>query len=207
MKRVKQAVHLVLLAALFCVMLTAPAFATGDGSVWATLSETSEGTTALIVTDTTVTDGVVTLTYDSSELTYVGVTVDEAYVAMYAVNAEEAGVVRISWVAPGEYEADASGTTLIQVNFTGKGTVSLSGEANNGAGESVPVKNADDSSNPTDPSNPADSSDSVTPENPGSSSSSPTTGDNANIILPVAVMVCAAGAIVVLIVMKRRAGK
>lgn len=212
MKRVKQAARAVLLAALLCVMLTAPAFAAGDGSVWATLSETSDGTIALIVTDTTVTDGVVSLTYDSSALTYEGVTVDEAYVAMYAVNADEAGVVRISWVAPGEYEA-AGGRSLMQVSFAGKGAVSLSGEASNGEGASVPVAGvktpADptdpaEPANPTDPANPADP---AAPEAPGSNGLSPGTGDRANIALPIAAMACAAAAIVVMIGMKRRTAK
>lgn len=143
MKRVKQAAYTLLMLVLLCGLLTVPAFAAGEEAVWVTLTKTSEGTAAAIVTDTTVTDGVVELTYDSTELTYEGVTVTEAYAAMYSVNAEEAGVVRISWVAPCEYEADPEGASVIQVSFTGEGdkeNISLTGSANKGSGEAVPVE-------------------------------------------------------------------
>jgi hypothetical protein len=137
MKPIKQAVRLLLVAALACMMLTAVAFAETDGSVWLS----PEGTTVQIVTDAAVTDGVVELTYDSSAMTYQGVeTVSN--VAQYAVNADEDGVVRISWVAPGAYEADEAGTVLINVLFDGSVTednVSLSGTANDANGADVPV--------------------------------------------------------------------
>lgn len=144
MQHVKQAVRSLLLAALLCAALAATAFAAGDGSVWIALSDTSGKTAAQIVADTTVTDGVVELTYDSSVLTYEGVEVTEAYVAMYSINAEEAGVVRISWVAPGEYSL-AAAAALIQVNFTGtagKEDISLSGSASGADGEAVPIDGA-----------------------------------------------------------------
>lgn len=143
MRHVRQTAGSLLLAALLCMALTVTAFAAEDGTVWLTLTEDSGRTTAEIVSDTTVTDGVVELTYDSTALTYEGVEVEEVYVAMYAVNAEEAGVVRISWVAPGEYEAVETGAELIHVNFSGEAEpedISLSGTANNAAGESVYIR-------------------------------------------------------------------
>lgn len=149
MKSVKKTVRTLLLAALICVMLSTVVFAADNGSVWLSATETSgaEGTAALIVTDTTVTDGLVELTYDSSKLTYQGVEVTKAYVAMYSVNADEAGVVRISWVAPEAYETDGSGICLIQVNFSGveEGSgMTLSGSVRDGEGNEVAFGTAPD---------------------------------------------------------------
>lgn len=146
MRHVGKTVGSMLLTALLCVALSATVFAAedeDDESVWVTLSEDSGSTAAQITTDATVTDGVLTLTYDSSELTYESVEVDEEYVAMYAVNAEKAGTVRISWVAPGEYAAVEDGAQLICVNFDGEAEaedISLSGTANNADGETIPVQ-------------------------------------------------------------------
>lgn len=143
MRTAKRAVCLLTVLVLVCLMLSTAAFAAEDGKVWLKLTETDgNGTATLIVTDTTVTDGVVTVTYDSDELTYQNVEVTESYVAMYAVNAETAGEVRISWVAPEAYETDGSALELIQVNFTGKAdgdSVELSGSAFDAAGDQVPV--------------------------------------------------------------------
>ena len=53
-----------------------------------------------------VTDGVVEMTYDAEALSPEDLQVNEKYVAMYSVNAEEEGVLLIAWVAPGEIEID-----------------------------------------------------------------------------------------------------
>lgn len=127
----KKTARILVLAVMLCAMLAVTAFAAGSGSLWLSVEESSAGnsTAALVITDTTVTDGVITLTYDSSALTYDSIQVTEAYVAMYAVNAETPGVVRISWVAPGVYDTNSSGVCLLQVNFSGTGSsLTLSGE-------------------------------------------------------------------------------
>ncbi len=157
MKNMRQTFCLLLLTFLFGAMQTVTAFAADESSVWADLNGTSDGTEVQIATDTTVTDGVVELVYDDSDLTYQGVEVSDAYVAMYSVNADEAGVVRISWVAPEEYAADADELPLIQVNFTGQTTedkVSLSGVVYNSSGVEVPVEaeaRVEEPENPTVP--------------------------------------------------------
>lgn len=146
MKRVRRAATALALAAMICMMLATAAFAAGTGSVWLSVNQ-DENTTALIVTDTTVTDGVIQLTYDSTCLTYVNVEVADAYVAMYAVNAEEAGVVKISWVAPGAFETDGGNVTLIQVNFSGseeESTIGITGTAHDNQGSKVAVIGAVD---------------------------------------------------------------
>lgn len=150
MKLVKKAARALLLAALSCMLLATAAFAAEPGSVWLNVSEasTGEGVTALIATDTTVTDGLVEVTYDSAKLTYEDIAVDEDYVAMYSVNAEEPGVVRIAWVAPEAYEADGSGIGLISVSFSGKSgeSVALAGCVNAPDGSEVPLTEAPDKS-------------------------------------------------------------
>ena len=118
MKRVRNSVRVIALAVMLCMMLTMGVFAAETGSVWITETDTDAGTAAVIITDTAVTDGVVTVTYDADKLTYQGVTANETYVAMHAVNADEAGVVAISWVAPGAVDP-ADTDWLIQVDFAG----------------------------------------------------------------------------------------
>jgi hypothetical protein len=142
MKLAGKAVTALLLAALMIVMLPVSAFAAEDGKVWLTVSEEEGKTAALIVADTQVTDGLVVVTYDSEALTYVGVKTVEAYVAKYAVNAEEPGVVKISWVAPGPYEVDGEAFAMIGVLFEGveeESTMIINGIAHDDVGNDVIV--------------------------------------------------------------------
>lgn len=131
MNRVKKAIRMCAALVLVCVMLATTAFAAGEGSVWLRIMQNNDQTEVYLVTDTTVTDGLVELTYDAEVLTYQGVAVNEACVAMYAVNADEAGKVKISWVAPGEMEAEEN-QWLIKVIFAGEGDVTVSGSVNGG---------------------------------------------------------------------------
>lgn len=118
MKRVKNSVRIIALAVMVCCLLTMGVFAAEDGSVWVAQTTTENSTAAVVITDATVTDGVVEVRYDAEALTYQGVTVNETYVAMHAVNADEAGVVLVSWVAPGEVAVEGN-EWLIQVDFAG----------------------------------------------------------------------------------------
>lgn len=118
MKSVKRSVRMIALAVMLCMLLTMGVFATNNGSVWITETSADDSTVAAIVTDATVTDGVVAVNYDADKLTYQGVTVNETHVAMHSVNADEAGVVLISWVAPGAVAPEGN-EWLIQVNFAG----------------------------------------------------------------------------------------
>lgn len=134
MKHGKRALCSFLAALLVCSLIPMTAFASSDvdttkdtGAILAVdvLDDSADDTVAaeIITTDeVTVTDGVLKLTYDSSELEYVGVDIGEYgdYVAQFAENVdEEKGTVRISWVAPGVYEADPEGDGLFQVVFEG----------------------------------------------------------------------------------------
>ena len=118
MKRVRNSVRLIALATMLCMLLSLGVFAAENGSVWITETDTDDGTAAFVITDTTVTDGVVQVHYDADKLTYQSVAVNEACVAMHAVNAAEPGVVRISWVAPNAFVPEGN-EILLQVNFAG----------------------------------------------------------------------------------------
>lgn len=148
MKIARKALAVLTLAALLCGLVVTAAFAAENGSLWAAV-EHDDGTTALIVTDTTVTDGLVKVTYDSSVLTYVSTEATAEYVAMYAVNAEEPGVVLISWVAPEAYELEGETVCLIQVNFSGveeESSITLTGSAHAADGSEVTLADAPDTS-------------------------------------------------------------
>lgn len=208
MKVVKQAARLLLLTVMVCAALAATAFAADDGSVWVDVAETTGGTAAEIVTDASVTDGVVELTYNSSALTYESIEVAEDYVAMYAVNTDETGAVRISWVAPEEVPADVNGAGLFQVNFTGtaeEGDITLTGSVNGADGAPVPVGEKTDeepepSEEPAASEEPGASEAPVDPEDPAK------TGDSSNLGPMFGLLVCAviAGAAVT-VGYKRRA--
>lgn len=132
MKRVNKLIRALVMVAVVCAMLTSLVFAAGGDSLWIRNMESEGSTTSWIVTGAVVTDGLVELTYDSEALTYQGIEVNEENVAMYAVNADEAGSVKISWVAPGETAAQEN-QWLIKVSFAGAGSVSLSGSVNGGS--------------------------------------------------------------------------
>lgn len=141
MKRVAK-----MICALAMAMLLAMSAAAAESdSVWMNVTDSSDGVVVTITSDAAVTDGLIQLSYDSSKLTYVGVETNEAYVAMYAVNAEEAGTVKISWVAPGEYQTDGKANGLIQVNFTGAedADIELTGLVHDADGSSISLTELD----------------------------------------------------------------
>lgn len=145
MKIARKVVTVFALAALLCTLLATAAFAAGSGSLWLSVDR-AEGTAVRIITDTVVTDGVVKLTYDSSVLTYESTEVTADYVAMYAVNAEEDGVVLISWVAPGMYTLGDEAVCLIRVNFSGteESAITLTGTAHDAQGSELTFADAPD---------------------------------------------------------------
>ena len=137
MKFAKKAVTAMLLAALMIVMLPVSAFAAEDGKLWLSVSEENGETAALVVANTQVTDGLVVVTYDSEALTYIGLTAMDDCVAKFAVNSDESGIVKISWVAPGPYEVDGNAFAIFNLQFEGveeESTVKLNGVAHDDAG-------------------------------------------------------------------------
>ena len=106
MKSVKRFARMMALAVAVCMLLALGVFATETGSFWATESSAEGEAYAAVMGSGVVTDGVVEMTYDADALSPEDLQVNEEYVAMYSANAEEAGVIRIAWVAPGEIEID-----------------------------------------------------------------------------------------------------
>ena len=152
-------------AAVLCTMLSVTAFAAETGNLWLNnVTDNQQGSTAVVVyADTTVTNGMVELHYDSSKLTYSSVSVSEDYVGVFAVNADTEGVVKIAWVAPGPYETDGSDIALITVNFVGnagKSAVTASGNVYDADGQLVNIVSAPQT-DPDDGS--ADTGDAIAP--------------------------------------------
>ena len=150
MKAVNKLLRLLALVLIMSMMLATVAFAAETGKVWISVAESANGkdTVALILTDTTVTDGLVKVTYDPEALTYQGVMVSSEYVAMHSVNAEEPGTVLIAWVAPEAFEADGSVLTLIEVNFEGvqeENTLEAAGVAQDAEGNEIVIGSVDTS--------------------------------------------------------------
>ncbi len=132
-----------------CMILATAVFAAETGMLWISLvpSEDGTATTAMILTDTTVTDGLVKVTYDAEKLTYTDLTVNGDYVAMYAINADTEGELVISWVAPEVYDCDGQALTLMEVQFQGgdAGQVLLTGVAHDAQGNEIPIGDVDTS--------------------------------------------------------------
>lgn len=150
MKRVNKLLRVLALFLVLCMTMATVAYAAESGKVWLSMTESANGenTIALIVTDTTVTDGLVKVTYDPETLTYQGTMVSSGYVAMHSVNAEEPGTVLISWVAPEAYESDGSAITLIEVTFEGveqENSVEAAGIAHDAEGNQYTIGTVDTS--------------------------------------------------------------
>ena len=207
MKSVKRFARMMALAVAVCMLLTLSVFATETGSFWATESSAEGEAYAAVMGSGVVTDGVVEMTYDADALSPEDLQVNDAYVAMYSANAEEAGVIRIAWVAPGEIEIDGE-DWLFQLTTTGET------EEDPTEGED-PTEAPTEGEEPTEPEQgeepteaPAedgeDSTEATTKpsgnKKPGSNR--PGTGDNTNMTLLVVLsLVCVAGIAAVATVM------
>ena len=148
MKRVNKMLRALAVLVAMCMMMATVASAAENGQVWLSVTESANGeeTSALVVTNTTVTDGLIKITYDSEKLTYKGVMVSSEHVAMHSVNAETAGEVVIAWVAPEAYESDGSAVTLIEVQFTGTGAEpELTGAVHDAEGNEISIGSVDTS--------------------------------------------------------------
>ena len=215
MKSVKRFARMMALAVAVCMLLTLSVFATETGSFWATESSAEGEAYAAVMGSGVVTDGVVEMTYDADALSPEDLQVNEEYVAMYSANAEEAGVIRIAWVAPGEIEIDGE-DWLFQLTTTGET------EEDPTEGED-PTEAPTEGEEPTEPEQgeepteaPAedgeDSTEAATKpsgnKKPGSNR--PGTGDNTNMTLLVVLsLVCVAGiaAVATVILKGKKEGK
>lgn len=147
MKRVNKVICVLVLVIAMCMTLATAASAAESGSVWVNTvaSQNGKETTAMVVTDAIVTDGLIKITYNAEELTYKGVMISSEYVAMHAVNADNEGEVLISWIGHGTYESDENPIILIEVRFEGKGTIDATGAAHDAEGNELPIGSVDTS--------------------------------------------------------------
>ena len=218
MKSVKRFARMMALAVAVCMLLTLSVFATETGSFWATESSAEGEAYAAVMGSGVVTDGVVEMTYDADALSPEDLQVNDAYVAMYSVNAEEPGVIRIAWVAPGEIEIDGE-DWLFQLTTTGETEEDPTEDPTE-----APTEGEEPTEAPTEPEQgeepteaPAEDGEDATQapttkpagnKKPGSNR--PGTGDNTNITLLVALsLVCVAGiaAVVTVMVKGKKEGK
>ena len=220
MKSVKRFARMMALAVAVCMLLTLSVFATETGSYWATESSAEGKATAAVMGSGVVTDGVVEMTYDADALSPEDLQVNDAYVAMYSVNAEEPGVIRIAWVAPGEIEIEGE-DWLFQLTADDE-TVEDPTEGEEPT--EAPTEGEEPTEAPTEPEQgeepteaPAEDGEDATQapttkpagnKKPGSNR--PGTGDNTNMTLLVALsLVCVAGiaAVVTVMVKGKKEGK
>lgn len=151
MKNARKTLCAMIVVIALCAMLVMPVSAAETGNLWLNAAGAQQNTTIVVCADTTVTNGMVELHYDASQLTYKSVTVSDKYVAKVAVNTDTEGVVKIAWVAPGYYEADKAEMALITVRFEGvteTDEVAVTGNVYDAEGQlvniiSAPVKDPD----------------------------------------------------------------
>jgi hypothetical protein len=178
MKGVKNTARVALVALLTFFVMTVTAFAAQDTGAVVIVSE---DVTAKVVTSKAVTDGMIEFTYDSNLLEYADVEVNSDYVQKYAINADEAGVVKISWIAGDVTEAVDSEETIFTLTFDGSSdgaaTISADGYVYVDGVESAEAvaltleneEDPDDSSKDEENQDPDDSSDNGAAQNPDDS--------------------------------------
>ena len=201
MKSVKRFARMMALAVAVCMLLTLSVFATETGSFWATESSAEGEAYAAVMGSGVVTDGVVEMTYDADALSPEDLQVNDEYVAMYSVNAEEAGVIRIAWVAPGEIEIDGE-DWLFQLTTTGETEEDPTEAPTEGEEPTEPEQGEEPTEAPAEDGEDSTEATTKPSGNKKPGSNRPGTGDNTNITLLVVLsLVCVAGIAAVATVM------
>lgn len=146
MRSIRKLSMILTLCLVLALLPVTSAHAAESGSLWLRHLPADGGVTMALVADTGIAGGVVTITYDPSQLTFQGLTVDSAYVLAHAVNDKEAGTIKISWVGKG---AESGVYILMRLQFAadflagGDPFVELSGSVQNVNGEAVAITNLD----------------------------------------------------------------
>lgn len=134
------------LCLVLALLPVASAHAAEGGSIWLRHLPTEEGYTIALVADTAIGSGVITITYETDVYTFQELTVDSAFVAAYAVNEQEAGTIKISWVGTG---ADIGAHVPMRLQFSmnlfsgAYPSVDLSGSIYSANGEEVAITGLD----------------------------------------------------------------
>ncbi len=202
MRNVKRMLSVLLLVVVLGTLMTTAVLADEDPGIWLSVTQRDGKVIAKVVTNATVASGQVTLTYDSSALTYQGMTVNEGCVSQHAVNAQQAGTVKIAWVAPGEYAADSKGLSLMEITFTGTDAagIAVSITAQDTAGNAITTQEDGTIVPPTE--------EPVEPGPGDNSGDNSDTGDDSPLTLIFVVMgLCLVGIIVVVVILIRKGRK
>ena len=92
-------------------------------SLWLRQIPHNEGVTMAVCADASVASGVITITYNQDVLTFQQLKLEDPYVLAHAINAEETGVIKISWISTGK-EPTTDGYVLMWLEFTGPADLS-----------------------------------------------------------------------------------
>lgn len=140
MKTAKRTICALMMAALLLLSMGTAVFATEMNEAWLQVDDSNENVTKVsFVANSAITDGLITVTYDAAQLSYLGLEVNSDCVAYSSVNADTAGVIKMAWVSSGDYEAqDVAVFTLI---FDGEtdNTIAMTGELTGRDGEPVTI--------------------------------------------------------------------
>ncbi len=119
----------ILLSLVLCLSMSVSAFATDTGAsgteeydVYLSVEDAEDALSVVLTAETAVTDGVVTITYDTSAVSIDEdkIVPDDDSVDEYSVNAGEAGTVKIAWVS-----AEAQTGTLFTLGFVPEDSASV----------------------------------------------------------------------------------
>lgn len=138
MRSIRKLSMILTLCLVLALLPVTSAHAAESGSLWLRHLPADGGVTMALVADTGIAGGVVTITYDPSQLTFQGLTVDSDYVLAHAVNDKEAGTIKISWVGKG---AESGVYILMRLQFAGDplAVATLSGSVKNTSGDIVAI--------------------------------------------------------------------
>ena len=142
MRTAKRTLVTLVMAALLLTMLGTSVFAAEPSRAWLKVTPSAHGTTLVsVMADIAVTDAYLEVTFDSSVYGYVSAEVDSTYVDVYSINADEAGKIKIAFVAEGDYEAAETGVVLITIIFNGQGEAmpAMSGQLHDSQGNALSV--------------------------------------------------------------------
>lgn len=119
MKHIGKVAYTMLLTILFCMVSAVSVYAADEEPIRLNLTEESEDeVSAQVVADRALTDGVLTLSYDSSLLGYAEIEIDENIVALYSVK-DNGGVLSISWISTEKPKTRSTEFALFKVKFSG----------------------------------------------------------------------------------------
>lgn len=140
MKKAHQTSRLLVLILLLVLLLSVSASAAETGAIWTCSNAAENEVTVLVCADASVASGVITVTFDRKELSFVDVTMNSDYILAHAVNSQTFGKVQISWIASGGYDAE-DGHVLMQLQFEGASaeSISVSGSAYGTDGNAIAV--------------------------------------------------------------------